>query len=106
MAFYLRPSSLILSGRWIASGLQTSRPLNHFCQQPHCVSGSQTRRPSFKTCTLRKTAETPSQNNGGDGYRRWTSCLNTEAQVREKDCIRLRKGEEGKVGLWPGSPED
>ena len=61
MAFYLRPSSLIVSGRWIASGLQTSRPLKHFCQQPHCVSESQTRRPSFKTCTLRKAAETPSQ---------------------------------------------
>ena len=25
--------------------------------------------------------------------------------MREKDCICLRKGEEGKVGLWPGSPE-
>lgn len=33
-ALYLSPSPLILFGRWITSGLQTSWPLKHFCQQP------------------------------------------------------------------------
>lgn len=42
------PSPLIPFGRWIASGLQTSRPLNHFCQQPRCVSETQTRSPNKK----------------------------------------------------------